>query len=155
VKRLWPRQGVAIVEQTREELAHVARRIEMTRHALRAAANGKCKTVVIRHDRKHRFVRDVVADEQGLAALEWGVCHQFAHAARLGETGMLDLADAFSGQHFDRRVRQIGADQRDRFIDRLLGMRRQAIMQRQRIALVLQQIPGLSLATAASRRFNS
>ena len=85
------------------------------------------------------LIGDVVADEKRTAAPERLMRHQFAHAGRLGETGMLDLADAFARQHLDRRVRQIGPDQRHRLIDRLLRMRREAIMQRERIALVLQQ----------------
>ena len=52
---------------------------------------------------------------------------------------MLDLADTLAGQYFNRRVRKIGPDQRHRFIDGLLRMRRQSIVQRQRITLVLQQ----------------
>ena len=77
------------------------------------------------------------------------------NAGRLVEAGMLDLADAFAGQHLDRRVGQIGADQRHRFIDRLLGVRRQAIVQRQRIALVFQQNAGAEFGDRRKRRFNS
>ena len=92
------------------------------------------------------FVGDVVADEERTAALERLMRHQLAHAGRLGETGMLDLADAFARQHLDRRIRQIGPDQRHRLIDRLLRMRREAIMQRQRIALVFEQNARAELA---------
>ena len=84
------------------------------------------------------------------------VCHQFPHTARLGEACMLDFADAFSGQHLDRRIRQIGADQRDRFVDRLSPhAARDGNATPANSPCLPAGFPGLSFATAASRRFNS
>ena len=55
--RLWQRCVPFVVEQMREELAHIARRIEMSGDAPGAAADGECETIEIRHDREHRFRR--------------------------------------------------------------------------------------------------
>src|ERR1700742_1974943 len=108
------------VEQMRKPRANIARLVEMTSHALCAAADGKGKAVQVRHDRKDRLVGNIVADKERTAPLEWFVLHQFQYARGLVETGVLDLAYRFSRQHLDRRVRQIGADQRDRLVDRFL-----------------------------------
>ena len=71
--------------------------------------------------------------------------HQFQDAGRLGKARMLDLADAFSRQYFDRRIRQIGPDQGHRLVNRLLRVRRQPVVKRQRITLVFQQDAGAEL----------
>src|SRR5260370_20581286 len=84
-RRLWQRCVPFIIEQMREKFPHIARRIEMPGYAVRAAADGKGETIEIRHDREHRFVGDVVADEKRTSALERFARHQFPHAARLGE----------------------------------------------------------------------
>ncbi len=47
----------------------IAGLIEVAGYAFRAPADGKGKTAKIRHDGKHRFVGDVVADEQRMTAL--------------------------------------------------------------------------------------
>ena len=86
-----------IVEQMREEFAHIARRIEMPGDAPGAAADRERKAVEIGHDREHAFVGDVVADEERTAALEGLVHHQFPYAGRLGEAGMLYFANCFPG----------------------------------------------------------
>jgi hypothetical protein len=54
----------------REPRPHVARLVEMTGHALRAPADGKRQAAEIGHDREHRFIGDIVADENRAAALE-------------------------------------------------------------------------------------
>src|SRR3954447_25848706 len=72
--------------QAREELAYTGRRLELSVHARGTAADGKRQPVVIGHDREHRFVRDIVADEQRTAALERLMRHQLMHAGRLGES---------------------------------------------------------------------
>ena len=64
----------------REPLPHVARFVEMTGHALRAPADGKCKAAEIGHDGEYRFVGDIVADEDRAPALEGFVGHQFNDA---------------------------------------------------------------------------
>src|SRR4051794_2034587 len=137
--RLLLRQQLFVVQQMREPFPDVARFVEMPGHAMRAPAHRKRLTAEIRHDGEHGFVSDVVADEHRAAALERLVGHQFAHSAGLVEAGMLDLADAFSREHLDWRIGQVGPDQGYRLIDRLLRMRRQAVMQRQRVALVFQK----------------
>src|ERR1700681_652605 len=86
-RNLWQRCVPFVIEQMREKLPHIARRIEVSGDALGAPANGKCKAVEIRHDRKHRFVGDIVADEERTPALERLVRHQFPHPARLCGTG--------------------------------------------------------------------
>jgi len=111
----------------------------MSGDTLRAPAHGKCETVEIRHDGEDRFIGDIVADKNRAAPAKGFVSHQFANTGCLGKAGMLDFADAFSGQHFDRRIGQIGPDQGHRLVDRLLRVRRQPIVQRQRIALVFEQ----------------
>src|SRR4029077_1136963 len=68
------------INETRKPRAHVARFVKMSGHALRAPAHGKCKTTKIGHDREHRFVGDVIADENRTAAAERLVGHQFANA---------------------------------------------------------------------------
>ena len=57
---------------------------EMARHALGPAADRERETVEIGHDRKDRFIGDVVTDEERLAAVERRMRHQLAHARRLG-----------------------------------------------------------------------
>ena len=54
--------------------------------------------------REHGFVGDVVSDEDRPTALERLVPHQLPYAGRLGETGMLDLADELAGQYLDRCI---------------------------------------------------
>src|SRR6478672_1309945 len=54
----WPRRVPFVVEQMREKFTHIARRVEMSRDAVRATADGECKAVIVRHDTEHRFVGD-------------------------------------------------------------------------------------------------
>ena len=54
--------------------------IEMTGDAMRAPADGKCEAAEIGHDGEHRFIGDIVADENRTAALERFVGHQFEDA---------------------------------------------------------------------------
>ena len=75
----------------------------------------------------------------GRRPLNGGCAHQFDDAGRLVEARRLDLADAFPRHDLDRRIRQFGPDQRHRLVDRLLRLRRQPVVQRQRVALVLEQ----------------
>src|SRR3954471_18961136 len=89
----------SVVEQPREERAHVVRRVEVPVDTHGAAADREGKPVHVGHDREHGLVGDVVADEDRTASLERLVLHQLAHAGRLGETGMLDLANELAGQH--------------------------------------------------------
>ena len=105
-KTLWQCCVPFVVEQMREKLPDIIRRVEMPRHAFRTPADGECETVEVRHDAEHRFIGDVIADEERATSSERLMRHQFEHAGRLGETGMLDLANALAGQHLDRRVRQ-------------------------------------------------
>src|SRR6202790_1709720 len=139
------------INETRKPRAHVARFVKMTGHALRAPAHGEGESTQIRHDRKHRFIGDVIADENRTAAAERLVAHQFANARCLVKAGLLDFADAFSRQDFDRRIRQIGPDQGHRRVNRLLRMRRQPVVKRQRINLVFQQNAGAELGYGGKR----
>ena len=91
-----------------------------------ACADGERGSVEFGHDREHRFIRDIVADEQRTAVAERRTLHQFPNAARLADVGMLDLEDAFARQHLDRRIRQIRLDQRNRFANRGFGIWRGA-----------------------------
>ncbi len=54
--------------KAREPRAHVARFVEMSGNALRTPPNGKGETAEIRHDRKHRFIGDIVADKKRTAS---------------------------------------------------------------------------------------
>src|SRR6516225_7784073 len=103
-----------VVKQARKKFAHVARRIEMTRDSACPFTDRECHSIELGHDRESRFVGDIVADEQWPTAGERSLRHQFANAACLGEARTLDLADAFSRQHFDQRIRKFGLDQRNR-----------------------------------------
>ncbi len=49
--------------ETCEPFAHVAWLVEMAGDALHTPSDGKCQAVEIRHDCKHAFVGNVVADE--------------------------------------------------------------------------------------------
>src|SRR3984893_5939531 len=99
-----------VTDKTSEPIAHLGRVVEAVGDALCAPAYRKRQAAKIRHDGKHTLVGDVVTDKDRAAPLERFVVHQFDDARRLVEAGMLDLADAFAGQHFDRRVGQIGPD---------------------------------------------
>src|ERR1700753_1196384 len=99
-----------VIEQLRQKRAHVARLVEMAVDALRAATDRKRQPVHVGHNRKHRLISDVVADEQRTAALERLVRHQFLHAGSLGETGVLYFANRLAGQHLDWRIGQVSAD---------------------------------------------
>jgi len=81
---------------------------QCARNSLTSAGASKCPATpwarrptenatpsIIRHDGEYRFVGDVVADEERTAPPEGLVRHQLAHAGRLGESGMLDLATTF------------------------------------------------------------
>src|SRR6185437_11656799 len=81
-----------VKEQLREKISHVTWCVELACDTLSMATHGKGEPVEIWHNCEHGFIGDVVADEQRPAPLEGLMHHQFAHAARLGETGMLDLA---------------------------------------------------------------
>src|ERR1700676_1332612 len=69
-RRLWQRCVPFIIEQMREKFPYIARRIEMPGDALRAPADRKCEAIEIRHDCEHRFVGDIVADEERSASPE-------------------------------------------------------------------------------------
>src|SRR3954453_2786122 len=90
--RLLLRQQLFVIQQMREPFPDIARFVEMPGHAMRAPAHRKRLAAEIRHDGEHGFVGDIVADEHRATALERLVGHQFAHATRLVEAGMLDLA---------------------------------------------------------------
>jgi len=137
-----------LVKQVREPGPHVAGIVEVACNALGATAYGKCQAAHVRHECEHGFVGDIIADKQRTAALKRLMRHQFADTRGLVKSGMLDFTDAFSRQHFDRRVRQIGPDQRHRLVNRPFRMRRQPVVQRQRIALVFQQDAGTELGNA-------
>src|SRR5690348_4628182 len=145
VSRFGRASHALVKEQLREKFAHVSRRIEMTSDAMRTATDRKGNSVEIWHNCEHGFISDVVTDEQRPASPERLMHHQFAHTGRLGETGMLDLADAFAGQYLDWRIGKVSADQGYRFVDRLLRVRGETVMQRQRIALVFEQYSGAEL----------
>src|SRR5436309_10770615 len=120
-----------VIDETREPLPHVARFVEMADNAFRAPSYRKCQASQVRHDGEHALVGHIIANKDRTTALERIVGHQFDDARRLVETGMLDLADAFPWHYFDGRIRQVGPDQGHRRVNRLLGMRRQPIVQRQ------------------------
>src|SRR3978361_2337497 len=61
---LWRACVPFVVKQMREKLPYVIRRIEMSGHAHGTTADGKCEAIHIRHDGEHRFVGDIVADEE-------------------------------------------------------------------------------------------
>src|ERR1700761_6191369 len=87
---LWSRDSRFGQEQLREKISHVVRRAELTGDALGISAYREGEPVEIGHNCEHGFIGDVIADEQRTATLERFMHHQFAHAASLGETGMLD-----------------------------------------------------------------
>ena len=64
----------------------MARLIELTGHTLRVAANRKSNPAQAGHCCEHRFIGDIVADENRPAAEERFVRHQLADAGRLVET---------------------------------------------------------------------
>ena len=112
----------------------------MTGNAMCTAADRKGKPVEIRHNCEHGFIGDVIADEQGTASLEGLMHHQFAHAGRLAAKpecliSQTHLPGNTSIGAFGKSARI----RRHRFIDRLLRMRCETVMQRQRIALVFEQ----------------
>src|SRR5207248_9323719 len=53
-----------------------------------------------------------------------------------------DLDDRLARQHIDRADRRLGADRRNRGLDGVFEVRRETIVQRERIALVLDDDAG-------------
>src|SRR6185295_2830295 len=79
---MWPR-GVGalfqpcVVEQTREERAHILRLIEMAVDADGAATDREGQPVHVGHDREHGLIGNVVANEDRTAPFEGLMLHQF------------------------------------------------------------------------------
>src|SRR5580704_10541564 len=63
VRGLACRRAGFVVEQARQPLAHIARRVEMTVDSLGPPPHRKCPAAEIRHDREYALVGDIVADE--------------------------------------------------------------------------------------------
>src|SRR5580692_11740840 len=88
------------------------------------------------NDAEYRDVGGIVADENWIAVGKWRVGHQVAYRAGFADAGSLDLDDELSRQDFDGPRRGGLANLLDRSAQFRLSVWRQAIVQRQRIALV-------------------
>src|SRR5439155_21606114 len=90
--------------------------------------------------REHAFVGIIVADEHRPPAGEWRKLHQPSHRFSFVEALMFDLDHGLPRQRLESRY--FRADCIDRALDRSLELWRLAIVQRQRIALVLDDDAG-------------
>ena len=106
------------------------------------AADGEAFAADCRQRLEHRFIGDVVAEKHRRAAGERRLRHQIAHRVAFVDARTLDLEHRLAEQQFGRLVRKGRAGGRDVVAQRLGLLRRLAIMQRDRITLVLVFEPG-------------
>ena len=78
----------------------------------------------------------------GMRPANGGCCHQFAHAVALADVRPLDFEHRLARQHFGRLAGKGRAAGRDMRAQAVFVLRRLAIMQRERIALVLDDDAG-------------
>ena len=109
------------------------------------AADREPEPAELRQDRKHRLVGRVVADEYRLAALERWIFHQFTDRAGFVDPCHLDLEYKLAGQDFDRAARRAAADPLDGHAQIIAFIRRQPVVQGERIAFVFDQNSGAEL----------
>ena len=103
------------------------------------------------NDVEHRLVGGVVADEDRMPTGERRVPHQGVDRVAFVDAGGFDLEHELARQDVDGMVRLPRADAFDGRLQRRPQMRRKAVMQRQRITLVLDQNTGPEFAQGRKR----
>ena len=98
--------------------------------------------VKIGHDLEHAQVGFVVTDEERPAIGKRRVGHQFANGGGLGETGLLDFHHQLAGQQLDRGRLELIANLGSSLPHEAFLFRSQPVVQRQRVALVLEDDAG-------------
>src|SRR5437016_8019850 len=122
---------LSAVSESLQGVTHVRRISEYSGEPGKVAADAEALAANFRQYLEHRFVGDIVADEDGNTACKRRMSHQLANAVAFVDARPLDLEHCLAQQQFGWLVGKCGAAGGDVPAQAFCQLRRFPVMQRE------------------------